>query len=195
MESKVIEALGKYDRTLEIREKQLAALCFLLNGDDVLLNVPVDYGKSLVYHILPELLKTESNTTPVVIVVSPLNIIQKDQLATLAAHNIPACRLNIKTKIDEASEGGQVYEVDSDVGLDTVINGQFQIVFCHPEALLNTKDGQNLLDNDSFRSHVVAVVIDECHLLEKWGEEFRKAFKKLGSLKVFFPNILFAALS
>ncbi|XP_056020465.1 uncharacterized protein LOC130054524 [Ostrea edulis] len=155
----------------------------------------MDYGKSLIYHLLPELFKIESNTTPVVIVVSLLNIIQKDQLATLATHNIPTCRYNIKTKTDEASEGGPVYEVDSGVGLDTVINGQFQIVLCHPEALLNTKDSQNLLDNDSFRNHVVAVVIHECHLLEKWGEEFRKAFEKLDSLNVFFPNILFAALS
>jgi superfamily II DNA helicase RecQ len=77
---------------------------------------------------------------------------------------------NTKTKVDEASEGGKVYEVDTDVGLEEVRNGLFQIhvVFCHPEALLNTTEGHNLLDNDSFRSHIAAIVIDECHLLEKW---------------------------
>jgi superfamily II DNA helicase RecQ len=49
------KALHKYNKTLQIREKQLAALCCLLRGEDVLLNVPVGYGKSLVYHLLPEL--------------------------------------------------------------------------------------------------------------------------------------------
>lgn len=73
------------------------------------------------------------------IVISPLNIIHKDQLSTLAYHKIPACRISIDTKLCElATEDGEVYEVKSDANLDEVLAGKFRVVFCHPEALLNT---------------------------------------------------------
>ena len=34
------------------------------------------------------------------------------------------------------------------------------------------------------------IVLDECHVIEKWGETFRKACNqtKLGKLKEIFPN-------
>lgn len=46
--------------------------------------------------------------------------------------------------------------------------GDFQVVFAHPEALLCTSAGKGLLSNSLFINQVVAVVVDECHIVENW---------------------------
>ncbi|XP_062594209.1 uncharacterized protein LOC134255710 [Saccostrea cucullata] len=168
MEDRVKNAVFVYNRKISVKPKQVETLCHVLNGNNVLVNLPVGYGKSLIFHVLPELLKSDTKTTPIVIVISPLNIIHKDQLSSLAEHSIPSYRLNIETKLCDFTEDGKVYEANSDVNLDDVIAGKFRHVFCHPEALLNTSLGRKLLDNDDFCSLVVAVVVDGCHILDKW---------------------------
>jgi len=172
MEDRVKHAVNKYDKRITVKPKQMEALCHVLNGHNVLVNLPVGYGKSLIFHVLPELLKTDTNTHPIVIVISLLNIIHKDQLSTLADHKIPACRMNIDTKLSEATEDGEVYEVKSDANLDEVLAGKFCVVFCHPEALLNTTLGRTLLDNEDFCRLVVAVVVDECHIIDNNTDHF-----------------------
>ena len=124
MEAKVKEALRKYDSNFILKEKQLEAIFSILSGHDVLMNVPVGYGKSIVYHLLPSILESVSNSAPVVLVISPLNIIQKDQIATLSKHNVSACRLNINTKVEETTETGPDYESWLDVGIDGVVEGR-----------------------------------------------------------------------
>ena len=93
-------------------------------------------------------------------------------MSTLADHKIPACRMNIDTKLSEATEDGEVYEVKSDANLDEVHAGKFCVVFCHPEALLNTTLGRTLLDNEDFCRLVVAVVVDECHIIDNNTDHF-----------------------
>jgi len=53
------------------------------------------------------------------------------------------------------------YHLDTVVDLKDVIQGQFSLVLCHPEALLNTTSGRILLSSDDMRQNVVAIVVDE----------------------------------
>ncbi|XP_055997981.1 uncharacterized protein LOC130047326 [Ostrea edulis] len=68
--------------------------------------------------------------------------------------------------VEDTTDEDLVAECDVDV--ERVKKGDFSIVMCHPEALFNTKTGHELLSDEQFSSRVVAVVIDECHIIEKW---------------------------
>jgi superfamily II DNA helicase RecQ len=101
--------------------------------------------------------------SPVVIVVSPLNIIQKDQMFALSKRGITACRLDMKTSICETTD-----PVQTKVDISSITTGKYSIVFGHPESFLNTEKGRELLRSEELSSRVVAVVIDEVHVVEKW---------------------------
>ena len=50
---------------------------------------------------------------------------------------------------------------------EKLVNGDVQIVFAHPEALLS-KEGRNLMNSLVFKKNVVACVVDEAHCVEIW---------------------------
>ena len=114
------------------------------------------------YQVLPFLAESKGFEKPVVVVVSPLNIIQNEQIDILKGHGIRACRLSY---CDSDFGTSELVEEDR---IDNVINGDFPIVFAHPEALLNTSAGKMLLRDSMFQERVVAVAIDECHIVEEW---------------------------
>lgn len=155
-----------YDKNIVLRDCQRHAFEYLRDKKgDLLLSLPVGYGKSLVYHLLPKVLG-KGKETPVCLTISPLNIIQKDQIEALKVHGISACRLNIVSRVEDTTDGNFIAEWEVDV--ERVKNGDFSIVPCHPEALFNTKTGHKILSGEQFASQVVAVVINECHIIEKW---------------------------
>ncbi|KAH3886486.1 hypothetical protein DPMN_010496 [Dreissena polymorpha] len=162
-----------YDEKLVLKEKQSEVLLHLLNKKgDLIVNLPVGYGKSIIFHLLPKLLD-ENVFKPVVIVVSALNIIQKDQLVSLKSHNISSCRLDIYSNIDDdgaygAGEDNDRFTCTSDASIDQLKRGDISVVLCHPEALLDTKKGRKILKS-LLQQHVVAIVTDECHVLDQWS--------------------------
>ena len=140
---------------------------------DLVVSLPVVYGKSIIFHVLPNILGKEKKN-PVVLVISPLNIIQKDQCKILRDHNISCCRIDIKANVetallddDDYSDTEESYTCQLDVSLEHVKQGTFEIVLRHPEEPLNTKKGRQLLQSE-LQQHVAAAVIDECHIIEKW---------------------------
>lgn len=155
-----------YDKNIVLRDCKRNAFEYLRDKrGDLLLSLPVGYGKNLVYHLLPKVFG-KGKETPVCLTISPLNIIQKDQIEALKVHGISACRLNIVSRVEDTTDGNFIAEWEVDV--ERVKKGDFSIVLCHPEALFNTKTGHQILSDEQFASQVVAVVIDECHIIEKW---------------------------
>jgi superfamily II DNA helicase RecQ len=167
-------AIVDYDNKMKLKDQQRKCLQLLCaSRSDLIVNLPVGYGKSIIYHLLPFVYRRiRCNNSPVVIVVSPLNIIQFDQVSCLKEHNISVCRLNIKCiKInsdDEISTEAAMHDIDTDSDLEDVRTGKYAIVLTHPEALLNTRKGCALLNDSKFQKLVEAVVIDECHLIDVW---------------------------
>ena len=155
-----------YDKDIVLKDCQRKAFEYLFyKKGDLLVSLPVGYGKSLIYHLLPQV-PGEGHQDPVCLTISPLNIIQKDQIKALKLRGISACRLNIQSKVDETTDDD--FDVECDVEVERLKKGDFSIVMCHPEALFNTKTGRELLSDEQFVSKVVAVVVDECHIIEKW---------------------------
>lgn len=158
----ISDCVNLFDQQIQLKPKQFDCLQHLLAGRDVIANLPVGYGKSLIYQVLPIILKNIVGITkPVVVVISPLNIIQCEQIEVLRQHSVPACRLAY------CDRDGESDLEDMDV-VKRVIQGEFEVVFAHPEALLNTAGGKQLLSDENFIEKVGAVVIDECHIVETW---------------------------
>ena len=87
---------------IKLKVKQVICLEAIYHGRDAVL--PTGYGKSVVFHLLPSLFLDKINyergaaAHPVVIVVSPLNALIKDQIRRLQQGNVKAAILNLKKK-------------------------------------------------------------------------------------------------
>ena len=132
------------------REQTLVLQTFL-SGKDVFVSLPTGSGKSLCYWVLPGafdmLKKTQCS---VVLVVSPLVALMKDQVESLKLRGVNA-----------------VY-AGEDCDMDRVAEGSYPVIFVSPEALMTKSIWRNVLLSEVYQKHLVAVVIDEAHCVKKW---------------------------
>ena len=114
---------------------------FILKERLILVAVlPTGYGKSLVFQVLPRLLRereetraTTSGTKSVVLVVSPLNALMYDQISKLRARGVKAAVLGVKNGINTDSPVISQWEG----ACESITQAGYKIVFCHPEAFLS----------------------------------------------------------
>ena len=89
---------------VNLKVKQVIFLEAIYHGCDVVAVLPTGYGKSVIFHLLPSLFLDKINyergaaAHPVVIVVSPLTALIKDQIRRLQEGNVKAAILNVKKK-------------------------------------------------------------------------------------------------
>ena len=123
-----------------------------VEGRDVFVSFPTGGGKSLCYSVLPlvfdKLRKTAGQS--LVIAVSPLIALMKDQVRTLAERNVRA-----------------VY-VEGESEFGAVCDGKYQLMFFSPETLLRSLEVREMLLNAVFQNNLVAVAVDEAHCVKKW---------------------------
>jgi superfamily II DNA helicase RecQ len=62
--------------------------------------------------------------------------------------------------------------------------GKYRICYASPELLLHNPRFKRLFRTEEFRRKVVAIVVDEAHVIEAWKDEFRKDYGELESLKI-----------
>ena len=68
----------------------------------------------------------------------------------------------------DREESSPLHQLETSANMTDVMAGNFPIIHCHPESILNTKEGRDLLDNSSFTDRIIGVVIDECHKTDEW---------------------------
>ena len=156
--------------------KPLQVKCFecLLKGQDIIAVLPTGFGKSLLFQPLPDFLPVKADRN-IVIVVCPLNSIIEDQLKVLQKRGITADVLQLNNDEREAIDSLFNYSELTDESAERslsnpsarLMNGDVQIVFAHPEALLS-KEGRELMNSKVFQRNVVACVVDEAHCVEIW---------------------------
>ena len=101
---------------VNLKVEQVICLEAIYHGRDVVAVLPTGYGKSIIFHLLPSLFLYKINyehgaaAHPVVIVVSPLNALIKDQIRRLQEENVKAAILNVKKKTNSE-------DLDLDLGL------------------------------------------------------------------------------
>ena len=174
-----------------LKPKQVISLESVYFQKDVVCVLPTGYGKSLIFHLLPMLLFAKfklrgdlllkwrsrsismDNVSSIVVVVSPLNSLMTDQVSRLRMSGIQASVMNIKEsdKDQMADDSDENTDVDIDFTLcekKKLRDGQYHIVFAHPESFVSCKYGRSLLLSEVYQQNVVAIVIDEAHCILDW---------------------------
>ena len=140
------------------KPKQVTCLESVFLNRDTLAILPTGYGKSATFHLLPKLLQRRnviekrSCDHPIVIVISPLNSLMDDQLSVLNVSGITAAvvRANVIQReslpFDESIYPNTSFvELQVDVEIKPLEHGEYSLVFCHPEAIISSSAGIQLM--------------------------------------------------
>ncbi len=152
MASKVGERLRVESvlKELNLKDEQLLAVKQLIKGNDVLAVLPTGFGKSRIYQAFTTFKNVESKHGTLVLVISPLVSLIKDQLNDLKCLGYQAANL-------------------SDLSTDDLKKCEFNILLSSAEE--STRDDfQHMLKDSASKIHerFSCLVVDECHIVETW---------------------------
>ena len=133
--------------------RQMQAVKEFMKGKDVFVSLPTGAGKSLCFCLLPKVFDLLRGTgRSVVVVVSPLIALMKDQVRQMLERGMSA-----------------VYVAEADHQTEIkVCEGKFQLIYLSPESLLTNPTWRDMLQSDVYEQNLVAFVIDEAHCVVKW---------------------------
>lgn len=156
----VVEKLRSVFRLKSFRKNQLAAIISTLEARDTIVLMPTGGGKSLCYQ-LPAVC-SGGKTKGVTVVVSPLRALMSDQVERLRSHNIDVMMLASV----EDQDGNTMQELQS-------ASKKPNLVYITPEKLSHSDGMKAILKGLHARQQLARFVIDEAHLINSWGRDFR----------------------
>lgn len=145
----------------------------IITGNDVLAVLPTGGGKSLCYQYPAVYLNK------LVIVISPLIALMKDQVYSLQKRGIPAGCLH----------SGQSESEKREVFSNLNKGGAF-VLYLSPERAQKEGFQKWILTKD-----IALFAIDEAHCVSQWGHDFREEYGQLGIIKKLKPEIPILALT
>ena len=159
-ESEIVTAATEATRRLgyNLRDDQMKVIVAFCRGQDVFLSLPTGSGKSLCYSCLPwtfDILRRKPSRS-IVIVVSPLIALMKDQVSKLTAKGVKSVFVTIPDDECDDSFAEELHE------------GSYQVVFFSPESLLTVEAWRDMLVSDVYRGNVVGFIVDEAYCVKKW---------------------------
>jgi ATP-dependent DNA helicase RecQ len=167
---KILQTVYGYDA---FRSQQEEIIDDVIAGQDCFVLMPTGGGKSLCYQI-PALIRPGT-----AIIVSPLIALMQDQVSALQTNGISAAYYNSSLDAQSAEEV-----------LSKLHSGQLEMLYVSPERLLNQSFIQRL------QSIPIALfAIDEAHCISQWGHDFRPEYRQMGSLREWFSQVPFIALT
>lgn len=141
----------------QLKDKQEESIIEFAKGRDVFVSLPTGYGKSLCYTILPKVfdLLRNADRKSMMLVVSPLVALMKDQVASITAMGLSAIYISDKQSTNASLK-------------QSIKNGEYQIIFMSPEALICNMEWRSMLSTHIYQENLIAFVIDEAHCIKKW---------------------------
>lgn len=179
---KLYEKLKNIFGYSEFRPLQLEIIEALsIEGKDCICILPTGAGKSMLYQ-LPAI----TFNSGIVIVVSPLIALMKDQVDSLQNKGVAAESLH--SEISLSKRNSIIEQVSYPAG------PKIRLLFVTPEYLTSEKSS-GLISGLVKRNFLKFFAIDESHCISEWGNSFRSSFLKLSILKNTYPNIPIIALT
>ncbi len=68
-----------------------------------------------------------------------------------------------------------------------ILNGESQLVYVSPENLIENTKYRRMLLRQVYKENLVALVVDEAHCIQTWGDEFCIGFAEIGNLRSVIP--------
>jgi ATP-dependent DNA helicase RecQ len=168
-----LKLLKQYFGFTSFRPLQQEIITDVLAGKDVFALLPTGGGKSLCFQ-MPGLIRPG-----LVLVISPLIALMKDQVDALQASGVAATFLNSSLDTAEAR-----------VRLSKLRRGEYRLLYVAPERVM--LDGF-LRELQTWNVNLIA--IDEAHCISEWGHDFRPEYRQLVQLRDVFPKVPFLALT
>ncbi|KAH9831001.1 P-loop containing nucleoside triphosphate hydrolase protein, partial [Rhodofomes roseus] len=166
------------------RPNQLQAISTTLSGEDAVVLMPTGGGKSLCYQ-LPAVCDT-GKTRGVTVVICPLLALMLNQVEALKEKGIDVVYFNSDQAADESNEATRRLREKGK---------RPRIFYITPEKFKGSSHVNQLLSQMNNDGELARFVIDEGHLVIKWGRDFREAYKYLQCLRQNFPGIPIMALT
>eukprot|EP00915_Cephaloidophora_sp_WS-2016_P001698 GHVH01002331.1.p1 GENE.GHVH01002331.1~~GHVH01002331.1.p1 ORF type:complete len:790 (+),score=117.70 GHVH01002331.1:586-2955(+) len=151
----------------------------ILSGCDVFCMMPTGGGKSLCFQ-LPALL----DGTKVSVVVMPLISLMQDQFEQMNELGLPCAYLAGATTL------GEVRQIQ-----DECESGDIRLLFVTPEKIQASESFNSFLMRLYQNNKLARFVIDEAHCVSQWGNDFRKDYLQLSSLRSKYPAVPIAAFT
>lgn len=179
----------------KLQDWQVTLTKSILDGKDVVFTAGTGCGKTTLLYALLLAFRLKDSTA-VGLSVTPTKVLGCDQVCysfclfigllrplqerSAVLKGIPAVAINE----DTASHAALNEHRDL---VNEAISGKYGLVIVSPEML--TSDRFNpLLANPKFRDQLCLVFIDECHLVEEQGIDFRPRYREIGQLRHRLPS-------
>ncbi|KAJ7670672.1 P-loop containing nucleoside triphosphate hydrolase protein [Mycena polygramma] len=143
---------------------QIYLISKILCGFDSAFLAGTGYGKSLIFEGLAVL----GGKNKVVIVISPLKALERDQVDQARKKGIDAILIN-----EDNTKTASLWKEARTTA---------QLVYISPE-MACSDSFIRLWKDPKFRGRITALIVDEAHCIDVWGDEFRPEYKKLEMLR------------
>ncbi|MBW4642306.1 MAG: ATP-dependent DNA helicase [Goleter apudmare HA4340-LM2] len=147
----------------DFRAPQGEIVSSLLSQKDALIIMPTGGGKSICFQ-LPALLQTG-----LTLVVSPLVALMENQVQELRQRQLSAALLHSELSPSQRR-----------ATLQTLEKQQLRLLYVSPETLLSAPVWEKLRQP---QIQINALILDEAHCLVQWGDTFRPAYRRLGTVR------------
>lgn len=147
----------------DFRPPQGEIVSSLLAGKDTIIIMPTGGGKSICFQ-LPALLQTG-----LTLVISPLVALMENQVQELRDRNLPASLLHSQLPTQQRRQTMQSLQ-----------QNKLRLLYLSPETLLS-KPVWEIISQPHIP--INGLILDEAHCLVQWGDTFRPAYRRLGTVR------------
>ncbi|KAJ7090180.1 P-loop containing nucleoside triphosphate hydrolase protein, partial [Mycena belliarum] len=156
----------------------------ILDGQDVFCIHRTGAGKSTLISV-PVIVREGT----ISVVVAPTNFLQRDMVASMQKKNISCVAINSETLTEAA-----LVSPPRDLWAEAK-TGVHWIIFIGPETMRKPAY-KDFIRNGNVRARLAQFTVDELHVADEWGVEFRVEFQDIPTMRAWLPpHTTFVGLS